>query len=295
MYDENRQIPRLKRVLLIDSASASIGGLLGVSSVTSYIESAAGIAEGARTGAHTVIVGILFLVAVFLAPLAGIVPAAATAPALMLVGFLMCGQMTRVDFDQRDTAIPAFITLITIPYTYSIAHGIGYGFIAYVLIKLLTLRGARHSHPMLAVAAGMFLRVFCVCGMSRLASGNDPRSVLQDGLRDGRLPASKTRYAVATASWQLAATKFSTPVHGDRVRTSIPRYEISMWSAAELLELAGWHGGHARNGCAGFDDGSRGLMPLRESDSIQGWYQSAVKGRPGALRRGCFWAVRGRW
>lgn len=159
LYDEHRQVPRLKRVLMVDSLSASIGGLLGVSSVTSYIESAAGIAEGARTGAHSVIVGLLFLAAVFLAPLAGIVPPAATAPALILVGFLMCGQMTRINVAQRDTAIPAFITLVMIPYTYSIAHGIGYGFIAYVLIKLLTLR-VKDIHPLLAVAAGMFLVYF---------------------------------------------------------------------------------------------------------------------------------------
>lgn len=135
LQDEKGNVPRLQAILAVDSISASIGGLFGVSSVTSYVESAAGISEGARTGLHTVFVGILFVLAIFLAPLAAMTPSAATAPALILVGFLMCGQMAQIDFKKFDTAIPAFITLITLPITYSISHGIGLGFLSFVAIK----------------------------------------------------------------------------------------------------------------------------------------------------------------
>jgi AGZA family xanthine/uracil permease-like MFS transporter len=159
LHDDRGRIPGLRGVLVVDSLSASIGGLFGVSSVTSYVESAAGVAEGARTGLHTVFVGLLFLLAIFAAPLAGVVPAAATAPALILVGFLMMSQVARVDFEKAETAIPAFVTLLTIPLTYSIAHGIGYGFLLYVLIKVLSGK-AREVHPMLYGAAAMFLAYF---------------------------------------------------------------------------------------------------------------------------------------
>ncbi len=159
LVDDQGRIPRLKRILLVDSASASIGGLCGVSSVTSYIESAAGVAEGARTGLHSVFVGVFFLLAIFAAPLAGVVPAAATAPALILVGFLMAGQMARIDFDDLDTAIPAFVTLVALPFTYSIAHGIGYGFIAFVVIKTCRLK-LKEVHPLMFTVAGLFAAYF---------------------------------------------------------------------------------------------------------------------------------------
>lgn len=143
----------------MDGAAAGIGGLLGVSSVTSYIESAAGVAEGARTGLHSVFVAILLALAVFLTPLIAIVPAAATAPALIVVGFLMCNQITRIDFQALDTALPAFVLLITIPFTYSISHGIGYGFITYTLIKLLTLR-LKDLHPLMLGTSVAFTAYF---------------------------------------------------------------------------------------------------------------------------------------
>ncbi len=144
-----RGIPRLRAILAIDAISASIGGLFGASSVTSYIESASGIAEGARTGLHTVCVGILFLLAMFAVPVVAIVPAAATAPALIIVGFLMCGQIVKIDFEKLETAIPAFLILLLIPLTYSISHGIGIGFVVYVAIRLLA-GHARAVHPLMA-------------------------------------------------------------------------------------------------------------------------------------------------
>ena len=149
------RVPGVRRILIVDSLSASIGGLFGASSVTSYVESAAGVAEGARTGLHTVFVGFFFLLAILAAPLAGIVPAAATAPALILVGFLMIVQMARVDFEQLDTAIPAFVILLTIPMTFSISHGIGYGFLALVLIKLLSGK-PQDVHPLMWLTAAAF-------------------------------------------------------------------------------------------------------------------------------------------
>ena len=156
LQDDHGGIPGLRRILAVDAVSASIGGLFGVSSVTSYVESAAGVAEGARTGLHSVVVGLLFALAMFAAPLAGIVPAAATAPALIVVGFLMCQQVTRIDFRKVETALPAFVLLVTIPFTYSISHGIGYGFVTFVLIHLLSGRG-RSVHPLMYATAAAFL------------------------------------------------------------------------------------------------------------------------------------------
>jgi adenine/guanine/hypoxanthine permease len=140
----------------VDSVSASIGGFFGVSSVTSYVESAAGVAEGARTGLHSVVVGALFALCMFAAPVAGIVPPASTAPALIAVGFLMCQQITRIDFRKVDSALPSFVLLVTIPFTYSISHGIGYGFLAFVAIKLLAGR-PREVHPLMYGTAAAFL------------------------------------------------------------------------------------------------------------------------------------------
>src|SRR5205823_5798322 len=112
LIDQRGRIPGLRQILLVDGAAASIGGLLGVSSVTAYIESAAGVAEGARTGLHSVVVGLLFAITIVAAPLAALVPDAATAPALILVGFLMMAPVAQIDFGRLDTAIPAFLTLL---------------------------------------------------------------------------------------------------------------------------------------------------------------------------------------
>ena len=159
LHDRLGRIPRLRSILAIDSISAAIGGVFGVSSVTSYVESAAGVAEGARTGLHNVIVAALFAACMFAAPLIAIVPAAATAPALIVVGFLMCQQIVRMDFAALDTAIPAFLILLMTPLTFSISHGIGYGFIAYVGIKLLRGRPG-DVRPMMYTAAVFFVVYF---------------------------------------------------------------------------------------------------------------------------------------
>ena len=158
LADERHEIPRLKALLAVDALSASIGGWFGASSATSYIESAAGVADGARTGLHSVGVGLLFAIAAFFAPIAGSVPACATAPALIAVGFLMSGAITRIDFTDPETAVPSFLTLLLIPLTWSIAHGIGFGAITYV--GMAVLRGHAHRvHPVMygvALAFGAF-------------------------------------------------------------------------------------------------------------------------------------------
>jgi AGZA family xanthine/uracil permease-like MFS transporter len=149
------KIPRLKRVLLVDSLAAIVGGLCGCSSVTTYVESAAGVGEGGRTGLTSVVTGILFLLAVIFTPIVGIVPSCATAPALIVVGYLMLTVVKTIKWDDFTTAFPAFLTMLMIPFTYNISNGIGYGFIAYVLIKLFTGK-AKEIHPLMYIVALLF-------------------------------------------------------------------------------------------------------------------------------------------
>jgi len=159
LADTAGRFPGLRRVLAVDAFGAALGGFCGASSATAYIESAAGVAEGARTGLHSVVVGALFVLAAFLSPLAGVVPAAATAPALVAVGFLMCTAITRIDFARVETGLPAFVTLIVVPLTYSIAHGIGYGLVTYVVLAVFQGR-ARRVHPLLYAVAVAFTLYF---------------------------------------------------------------------------------------------------------------------------------------
>jgi AGZA family xanthine/uracil permease-like MFS transporter len=134
--DANGRLPRMKRVLLVDSLAAIVGGAASSSSATTYIESAAGITEGARTGLASVVTGVLFLVAMFVGPLAGVVPGQATASALVVVGFLMAGTLRELDWRDVPGAAPAFLTTIVMPFTGSISNGIGAGVIAHVVLGL---------------------------------------------------------------------------------------------------------------------------------------------------------------
>ena len=151
--------PNTRRILIIDSLAASAGGAAGVSSNTAYIESASGVGEGARTGLASVVTGVLFLLAVFAAPLVSIIPSEAAVPALVLVGFLMMQQVRGIDWEDLEIAIPAFLTIVLMPFTYSISVGIGAGFIAYVLIKLAVGK-VRDVHPLLWVVAALFVVYF---------------------------------------------------------------------------------------------------------------------------------------
>ena len=137
------QIPRLNRILVSDASATIVGSLAGTTTVVSYIESAAGVAAGGRSGVVAVVTGLMFLVALFIAPLIGAVPAAATAPALIVVGALMISAIGGIDWEDPLVAVPAFLTLITIPLTFSIANGLAFGIIAHVLLKLAAGQGRR--------------------------------------------------------------------------------------------------------------------------------------------------------
>lgn len=149
-------LPRANRALMADSVATTAGAVLGTSTVTAYIESATGVAEGGRTGLTAVTVGGLFLLAVFFSPLAAAVPAVATAPALIIVGSLMLKSALGVAWDDPTEAVPAFLTLIGMPLTFSIANGLALGFISFPLVKVLAGRG-REVSPLVYLLAGLFV------------------------------------------------------------------------------------------------------------------------------------------
>jgi adenine/guanine/hypoxanthine permease len=159
--DKEGRLPRMNRVLLIDSLAAALGGAASASSATTYIESAAGVAAGGKTGLTAVVVAVCFALALFVAPLAGVVPAEATAPALIIVGYLMCAIVREIPFGDLEEGFPALLTMTLMPFSYSITNGIGAGFVSYVVIKLV--RGkAGAVHPLLYVAAAAFLLYFAL-------------------------------------------------------------------------------------------------------------------------------------
>ena len=152
-------MPRLRRILLIDGLAAALGGATSSSSNTTYIESASGIGEGGRTGLTSVTTGILFAFAMLLAPIAGVIPSEATAPALVVVGALMLGQMAKIDWDDIGIALPALLTILIMPATYSITNGVGFGIVSYVVIAVL--RGnPKGVHPLLYGCAALFTWYF---------------------------------------------------------------------------------------------------------------------------------------
>lgn len=157
--DREGRLPRLRRVLLIDSLGAVFGGAAAASSATTYIESAAGVSEGGKTGLTSCVTALCFFVALFLAPLAGVVPKEATAAALIVVGYLMCSVVREIPFGDLEEGFPALLTLVVMPFTYSITNGIGAGFVAYCFIKLVRGKG-REVHPMMYVAALAFVVYF---------------------------------------------------------------------------------------------------------------------------------------
>ncbi|WP_341842995.1 NCS2 family permease [Chitinophaga caseinilytica] len=138
LLDSRGRIPRAKQALFADAVGTTAGALLGTSVVTAYVESASGIASGGRTGLTAVTVAGMFLLALFFAPLFAMIPAAATAPALIIVGMLMMGAVVKINFDDVTEAIPAFLAIVMMPYTYSIAEGIVFGMLSYVLLKVFT-------------------------------------------------------------------------------------------------------------------------------------------------------------
>jgi adenine/guanine/hypoxanthine permease len=167
LLDEDGVPPNTQRILIVDSLAASAGGVGGVSSNTSYIESASGVGEGARTGLASVFTGLLFLVSILFAPLVEIIPSEAAVPALVLVGFLMMQQVRGINWEDLELAIPAFLTIVLMPFTYSITVGIGAGFLSYVLIKLVLRKGSQ-VHPLMWVVAALFIAYFAIHPLTRL-------------------------------------------------------------------------------------------------------------------------------
>jgi AGZA family xanthine/uracil permease-like MFS transporter len=156
MLDENGRLPRGGRALVADSVGSFIGSLLGTSNTTTYVESASGVAEGGRTGLTGIVVALLFLLSLFLAPLVGIIPVAATAPVLVIVGIFMMEPVMKIDFSKYLIAIPAFLTIVMMPFAFSIAEGIVAGVVSFVLLHLLTGK-AEEIRPTMWVLGGLFV------------------------------------------------------------------------------------------------------------------------------------------
>jgi adenine/guanine/hypoxanthine permease len=169
LLDDEGNPPNGERILIVDSVAAAAGGAASVSSNTSYIESATGVGDGARTGLASVVTGVCFLLATFLAPVVEIIPYEAATPALILVGFLMMMQVSGIEWNDVEIAIPAFLTIVLMPFTYSITAGIGAGFLTYAFIKLV--RGkSRDVHPLLWVVAVLFVAYFAIEPIDQLLS-----------------------------------------------------------------------------------------------------------------------------
>jgi AGZA family xanthine/uracil permease-like MFS transporter len=165
--DLEGRVKKLRPLLLVDSMAAAAGGAVGASSVTTYIESAAGVAAGGRTGLTSIVTAALFAAAMFFAPLAGVVPPQATAPALLLVGFFMAQGLRTIDWNDFSEGFPALATILVMPMTYSITNGIGCGFICHVGIKICQGRG-REVHPLLWCIATAFLLYFTLPWLEKL-------------------------------------------------------------------------------------------------------------------------------
>lgn len=159
LTDRNGNVENADRILLVDSVAAMAGGASGISSNTSYIESASGVGEGARTGLASIVTGIAFLLTIFLSPIVAMVPYEAATPALIIVGFLMMTQIKDIDWTDVTIALPAFLTIILMPFTYSIAVGIGAGFVTHVVLKVATGK-SKSIHPLLWVVAAAFVVYF---------------------------------------------------------------------------------------------------------------------------------------
>ncbi|MBN4050810.1 MAG: guanine permease [Alkaliphilus sp.] len=161
MLDEKGNLPNMNKALLADAVATSAGALLGTSTVTTYVESAAGVSEGGKTGLTSVTTGILFILSIFLAPIALLVPGQATAPALIIVGILMMGTLKEIDFEDFEEAMPAFFTLVLMAFSFSIANGIAAGIVFFCIIKLLVGK-YKEIHPTMYILAILFILKFTI-------------------------------------------------------------------------------------------------------------------------------------
>lgn len=165
LIEPDHSIPRLNRILFTDAAATVLGSLTGTSTVTSYVESTAGVAAGGRSGVTAIVTGLLFVAAIGAAPFAGMVPTAATSPALILVGSMMLTAIAEIDWHDPLVAVPAFLTLVLIPFTYSIANGLGFGIIAWAVLHVTTGKFRRRDW-LLYVLAALFMARFIYLGAS---------------------------------------------------------------------------------------------------------------------------------
>ena len=156
MLDKNGKLPRIKQALLADAIATSAGAVFGTSTTTTFVESSAGVAAGARTGLASVVTGLLFLVSIFLSPIFCAIPGFATAPALIFVGFLMVMSITGIDFEDLTESIPAYLCLLSMPLMYSISEGIAIGVISYVVINLVCGKSKKIT-PLMYVLAVLFV------------------------------------------------------------------------------------------------------------------------------------------
>lgn len=161
MLDEEGKLPQIKGALLADAVGTSVGAVLGTSTITTFVESSSGIAQGGRTGLTSVVSGLIFLLSLFFSPIFLAIPSFATAPALIIVGFLMMQQVTKIDFEDLPEAIPAFITIFAMPFLYSISEGIAFGIISYVVINLVVGKSKKIT-PLMYVLAVVFILKYII-------------------------------------------------------------------------------------------------------------------------------------
>ena len=158
MLDKDGKLPRIRGALMADAVGTSVGAVLGTSTTTTFVESASGVAEGGRTGLTSVVAAILFGLSLFLSPIFLAIPSFATAPALIVVGFLMMTSVTKIDFSDYTEAIPAYIAIIAMPFMYSISEGIAMGIISYVVMNLIAGKAQEKKMSLLLyVLAGVFI------------------------------------------------------------------------------------------------------------------------------------------
>ena len=168
MLDKDGKLPKASQVLLTDAVGTTFGALVGTSTVTTYVESASGVAEGGRTGLTALVTGALFLLALFFSPLFLIVPSAATAPALILVGLFMMEPITKVNLQDFTEAIPAFLAIVMMPFAYSIAEGIVFGMLGYTLLKVFTGRAKEVSITMYHTFDKFRIKIHSECKVLRI-------------------------------------------------------------------------------------------------------------------------------
>ncbi len=165
--DEKGNLPKIERAMLADAVATSAGAVVGTSTVTTYVESTAGISAGGKTGLTSVVTGACFALALFLSPIVGLVPAAATAPILIVVGVMMCSSLKDIDWAELETAIPCFLTVVGMPFFYSITDGLAFGFIAYVAVKL-AVKKAKEIHPLMYVIVLLFVIKYLLSALTSM-------------------------------------------------------------------------------------------------------------------------------